>query len=176
MACRERAMNRSHNEVEMTIQKACRGAGLDIGQAQGVAKIIACQATPDVLRAMLQDFAAPVPPLKISMSPLVCGNPWISRDFLGLADAALSGHEVTIMGCSVTPYVNALARGCGVNVTGQASGFTMARTTRQPLAAKRADIYPSLWDEILGWAAKTYVPESAESRISGAGAGLNDND
>lgn len=47
-----------------------------------------------------------------------------------------------------------------------------------PLATRchRARPEKAAWDALAGFAARTYAPETAESRLKGAGAGLNDND
>lgn len=43
-------------------------------------------------------------------------------------------------------------------------------------AARHCPVMPADWDWLMGYAMKTYVPASAQSRKSGAGAGETDND
>ena len=54
----------------------------------------------------------------------------------------------------------------------------LPQTEKQPLPAKasRIEVQDRSWQELLGFAQGSYVPETEESRLFGAGAGLQDND
>lgn len=55
------------------------------------------------------------------------------------------------------------------------AALTQARgAVAEPVAA--LDLDPPLWAQLTGLGARTYVPETAQSRQSGAGAGDIDND
>jgi hypothetical protein len=55
--------------------------------------------------------------------------------------------------------------------------FSAAHTAMQPAAkASRTRVSPLAWDALEALALKTYVPASSQSRATGAGAGLQDND
>ena len=54
----------------------------------------------------------------------------------------------------------------------------LPQTEKQALPAKasRIEVQDRSWQELLKFAQGSYVPETEESRLFGAGAGLQDND
>ena len=105
----------------------------------------------------------------------------------GQVDAALGGQEV-YLGCLDAPLI--LVMLCTVAEDAVEQGFeyifdedggvllrlsgTAPEGFEMPL--DRADIPENVFGFLNILAAKTYVPESEASRVSGAGAGLTDND
>ena len=58
-----------------------------------------------------------------------------------------------------------------------ANEVEQAQLLNKPMAlASRAVIKPAVWTSLGRYAHKTYAPATEASRLSGAGAGLNDND
>lgn len=53
---------------------------------------------------------------------------------------------------------------------------TLIKNLPPPSRPRRQTLDPELWARIKALAAHTYVPESETSKLSGAGAGINDND
>ena len=78
------------------------------------------------------------------------------------------GTDITPIECSLSRDCTVIMRLCGDFNCGDATGLA---TRYDPAACG-----DSGWDRLAALAHKTYVPASDESRLSGAGAGLTDND
>jgi len=63
-----------------------------------------------------------------------------------------------------------------VTLAGQHGDILHITANSEPLAGQGVDINESVWPLIKQWSMATCVAASEQSRISGAGAGLNDND
>ena len=169
-------MNVSSNELQMAALKACRGIGLPIAQAQEVAAAVAAspQAIPDFLKYLSQ-------PLEIAYFDFTNGvevkNANILRDFAVCADAAISGApSVVIQDIEKSELIIALAKHRGVVVNTQSKDLSITDGTGFKLLFERCEIDANDWTAIGRYAALTYVPETDQSRLDGAGAGLSDND
>ena len=169
-------MNVSSNELKMAVLKACRGIGLPIAQAQEVAAAVAAspQAIPDFLKYLSQ-------PLQRADFNFTNGvevkNANILRDFAVCADAAISGvQSVVIRDIDKCELIIALAKHRGVMVNTQSNNLRISKGIASELAFERCNIEINDWTAIGQYAALTYVPETDQSRLDGAGAGLSDND
>ena len=169
-------MNVSSNELQMAVLKACRGIGLPIAQAQDVAAAVAAspQAIPDFLKYLSQ----PLQGADFDFSDgLEVKNANILRDFAVCADAALHGvSSVIIYEVGQCDLIKALARYRGVNVSIKSNDLIISKGIKSKLIFERCTLDAKDWTAIGDYAALTYVPETDQSRIDGAGAGLNDND
>ena len=169
-------INVSSNELQMAVLKACRGIGLPIAQAQDAAAAVAAspQAIPDFLKYLRQ-------PLQRADFNFTNGvevkNANILRDFAVCADAAISGApSVVIQDIAKSELIIALAKHRGVVVNTQSKDLSITDGTKSKLLFERCDIDANDWTAIGQYAALTYVPETDQSRLDGAGAGLSDND
>ena len=169
-------INVSSNELQMAVLKACRGVGLPIAQAQEVAAAVAAspQAIPDFLKYLSQ-------PLQRAYFDFTNGievkNANILRDFAVCADAAISGApSVVIQDIEKSELIIALAKHRGVVVNTQSKDLSITDGTGSKLLFERCEIDANDWTAIGRYAALTYVPETDQSRLDGAGAGLSDND
>ena len=169
-------MNVSSNELQMALLKACRGIGLPIAQAEEVAAAVAAspQAIPDFLKYLSQ-------PLQKADFDFTNGlevkNAYILQDFSVCADAAISGTpSVVIRDVDRCELIIALAKHRGVMVKTQSNDLSISKGAASELVFERCTIDTKDWMAIGQYAALTYVPETDQSRIDGAGAGLTDND
>ena len=169
-------MNVSSNELQMTVLKACRGVGLPIAQAQEVAAAVAVspQAIPDFLSHLNN-------PLKKAdfnfTNGLEVKNASVLRDFSVCADAALYGTSLVIIhDIDKCELITALAKYRGVTVNTQSNDLRISAGNMSKLSFKRYNLNIEEWTAIGNYAALTYVPETDQSRLDGAGAGLSDND
>ena len=169
-------MNVSSNELQMAVLKACRGIGLPIAQAQDVAAAVAAspQAIPDFLKYLNQ-------PLQKADFDFTNGlevkNANILQDFAVCADAAIFGtSSVVIRDINKCELTLALAKHRGVVVKTQSKDLSISEGIASELAFERCNVDTKDWTAIGQYAALTYVPETDQSRLDGAGAGLNDND
>ena len=169
-------MNVSSNELQMAVLKACRGIGLPIAQAQEVAAAVAAspQAIPNFLKYLSQ-------PLQRAYFDFTNGleveNAYILQDFSVCADAAISGApSVVIRDVDECELIIALAKHRGVTVNTQSKNLSISKGIASELLFERCNIDANDWTAIGRYAALTYVPETDQSRLDGAGAGLSDND
>ena len=169
-------MNVSSNELQMAALKACRGIGLPIAQAQEVAAAVA--ASPQAISEFLKYLSQP---LEIAYFDFTNGvevkNANILRDFAVCADAAIfATSSVVIRDIEKCELIIALAKHRGVIVNTQSSDLSISKGIASELAFERCNIEINDWTAIGQYAALTYVPETDQSRLDGAGAGLSDND
>lgn len=170
------------------VLKAGRGAGLPLGCAEDLARAMEIAPAPvwEVLPSALEGaFPQDVP--TDNNGQLIYETARIALDGPAAIDAALCGQEV-YLGNLDAPLV--LVMLCRVAEEATEQGFeylfdedggVLLRLSGAPVGplerpVDRADIPQSVWGFLNILAAKTYVPESEASRISGAGAGLSDND
>ena len=169
-------MNVSSNELKMAVLKACRGIGLPIAQAQEVAAAVA--ASPKAIPDFLKYLSEPLQRADFDFSNGVeIKNANILRDFAVCADAVISGApSVVIQDIEKCELIIALAKHRGVMVKTQSSDLSISEGIASELLFDRCDIDANDWTAIGQYAALTYVPETDQSRLDGAGAGLSDND
>ena len=169
-------MNVSSNELQMAVLKACCGIGLPIAQAQEVAAAVA--ASPQAIPDFLKHLSEPLQRADFDFSNGVeIKNANILRDFAVCADAVISGApSVVIQDIEKSELIIALAKHRGVVVNTQSKDLSITDGTGSKLLFERCDIDANDWTAIGRYAALTYVPETDQSRLDGAGAGLSDND
>lgn len=164
-------MSWSRAEILALATKAARGAGAPAGQAalfgEAVALHLGQGRGADAVSAALD--ALPEGP--ISTLPLVMQT---------VVPMAQEGGEAKVEWPGDTDlarsYFDALPLECTVQREG-ATGLTLTFATRErPLSLHRITDCDDLIAKMTELAARTFVPESAASRLSGAGAGLSDND
>ena len=160
-------------------QKAARGAGYPVGQAEDLGRVAAylagiqVEVTP-VTRALQEQpeplsvtwdgkDATVVSGAAIYVAPLAC-------------DVIAMGGALTLANITHAPLVSAML--CTREMTPWWEGPVLRQGDCEILPVKPGpvDISDADWQIWCDLAAKTYVPESAASRASGAGAGLVDND
>ncbi len=171
-------MTRSVNETEMMVLKAARGANVPIGQAQVVAKVIAANPSPEVIEDFLtacrEDCSGVA---QLAFDPLVFSNFVLLRDGPSVFDALKSGvPKVSLRGVKNGPLLQAMAQFFGAGCDEALDGIVLTCGDHPSMLGARGTISDAHWDALNAWAAKTYVPETEESRLGGAGAGLTDND
>jgi hypothetical protein len=169
-------INVSSNELQMAALKACRGIGLPIAQAQEVAAAVA--ASPKAIPVFLKYLSEPLQRADFDFTNGVeIKNANILRDFAVCADAAISGApSVVIQDIEKCELIIALAKHRGVMVNTQSNNLSISKGIASELLVERCDIDANDWKVIVQYAALTYVPETDQSRLDGAGAGLSDND
>jgi hypothetical protein len=169
-------MNVSSNELQMAALKACRGIGLPIAQAQEVAAAVA--ASPEAIPDFLKYLSQPLQRAYFDFSNGVeVKNANILRDFSVCADAAISGaSSVVIRDIDKCELIIALAKHRGVMVNTQSNDLSIIDGIASKLLFERCNIDTKDWKGIGQYAALTYVPETDQSRLDGAGSGLSDND
>ena len=169
-------MNVSSNELQMTVLKACRGVGVPIAQAQEVA--VAVAASPQSIPDLLKHLSQPVQKAEFDFATgLDVKNINILRDFSACADAAQQGVGTIILrGVRTCELILAMARNLEVTVEVRLNDLIVSKCVKSKILPKRCIIVTKEWAALNQYAALTYVPENAQSRVGGAGAGLTDND
>lgn len=168
----------SRNEVAATLHKAARGQGMPLGHAD--------MFVPAAVRALgtYQDFADQVT-LALA-GPHACNQTRVAMAGPIAIDALLCGADevaLPMLDCPELLFVmlcivydnNRLP--VAVDVMG--NGLVLRRSTELMYAEPGSgplDITDKAWAQWQTWAAQTYVPATDQSRLSGAGAGLTDND
>ena len=156
----------SFTEVEGVLTKAARGSGAGVAHAVRFAKAAALALASEEGAELVNVALADLPNGLIRDHAM-----WIQRD---LADAA----EVTVIfpnGDALwVGYIDSLPYKSVETPTGEIAVYTdvFAKPVRPPRVFIR-DEDMAKWQAL---AAKTYVPETEQSRLGGAGAGLTDND
>ena len=111
-------------------------------------------------------------------------SPMLLLPYLDAA-ARLSGRDITVSWDDVTVTCGPAARpdpgadaALGVAIVDSVTiqCVSPSDTATPPPTESRADIPPETAARLDAFARRTYAPETPESRISGAGAGLTDND
>lgn len=164
-----RFMTRSANEVMALATKAARGAGAPPAQAEqfGVAVVVHLCAgrRVDVLNAALSELPA---------GPII----EIPLAILRVSETARDGRAVrridTTAGALALSYVSALPYLGHIAPDGLLHLDLNTPAERRP--ASRIDLPSEIYALWAAMAARLLVPESDASRLSGAGAGLTDND
>lgn len=174
-------MIRSQNEIAAIIRQAARGAGAPPGQAEDLARtalyLVQSGTDLDCIAAALRDPLDPVDVqwdhdcIKVRSGPAMMTAPIVRDAFLGGVDSARLDHPAH------APLIRAALAEAGIMVAGDDTD--LARIDATPPAGTvtgPVDIPDTLWSVFTDFAARTHVPETDASRITGAGAGLSDND
>jgi hypothetical protein len=169
-------MRLSLNEIETTVTKAGLGRGLDFGIAAEVGA-----ATGWLCVRGCDGISEAVAVLSASDSPEAI----VALLGLSAVDRAVAERSrVGVAECSSPLMLRALAAkvGCGIAVSASEEESSPRWMVDPAVPAENRClgepvlVAPPGWDQLTEWAALTYVPSSDQSRISGAGAGLTDND
>jgi len=166
-----RMTERSGNEIQAMVLRAGRGAGLPLQNAQDIA--LACRWMRGQLKPVLDALKDATNPSRVAhMGPplidLALTRPGQPQD----VPPEMAGELMQAL-CQEAAH----RHGCALRLdVSQATITALDGNPPTPLAGARATVAPSVWDALGQFAARTYVPESDASRLSGAGAGLTDND
>lgn len=151
------APRRSGNEISALVLKAARGAGMPLGCAEEVSGAAVHLAQMGQMAAVLVELNGPFEPVSFAGGILHGGHGTL---------AAIAWLDLLEAGQSVAPPAH-------VPVV-MVLGLKLGREISPPVGP--FDVPADIWDRLSDFAARTFVPESAASRSSGAGAGLLDND
>lgn len=162
-------VNRSANEVMVLAAKAARGAGAPPAQAAqfGAAAVVHICAGRgfDALNAALEHLPdGPILDLPLALARI--------------AEGAQDGHATASLGIDIADlthsYVAASPYQADLTQDGILTLDLNTPASRAPV--QRIDLPAEIYEAWSVLAARLLVPESAASRLSGAGAGLSDND
>ncbi len=143
----------SASELNALVLKAARGAGLPLGAAEDLARVAPVLAQVNALADLTEQLCGPFPLPRIDDGVLRNGHPTLTE----LAALDLDMAQVSHSAPNLWPAF-----------------ATALRTDLTPTGP--FELSADLYEHLDRLAAKTYVPETDASRLSGAGAGLTDND
>jgi hypothetical protein len=178
-------MKRSLNEIGGMVLKAARGAGVPLGHCEDLAAaaVYLAGTDPGRLGAVLDALAGPYKVADAQWSTVVLDCPNARMIMAGpvAADALAAGVErVVLRDLDVPRLMLALCAARGLVVDHHFKGADLHLVLTQGIpprpTAQAATVSDQLWIQLSDLASKTYVPATEASRLSGAGAGLNDND
>ena len=166
----------SSNELQVLVLKACRGINLPISQALEVSLAIA--ASPKAIPNFLKYLSLTHQKAEFDFTNgLEIKNANILRDFSVCADAAQQGvNGIILRDVKVCGLILALAKYRGMTVDVRSNDLYVSKHVDSEIKFDRHEIDPKHLSILNKYAALTYVPETDQSRLDGAGAGLNDND
>ncbi len=170
----------SLNEVAGMVQKAARGAGFPVGQAEDLGRVASYLAgTGGSVAPVTTALQEPIGPtdvrwqdneVTVIAGPCALIGPIIRDAFaMGCTTAVLANINHASLVSAFLAQSGIAQKWDGKTVT--ESDTTVLTPTTNPVTIPADDWH--VWSRL---AAKTYVPETETSRLSGAGAGLTDND
>ena len=168
------------NEVGGMVEKAARGAGIPLGQAEDLGRTAIYLASTGgdvsaVTRA-LQEEHTTVDMNWSSDTVLVTSGP-VALIGPMIRDAFAMGYDTAVIAdIDHATLVGAFLAENGVALRWDGRTLTRSDTSVLTLTCKPVTIPAAAWTVWGDYAAKTYVPETDASRLAGAGAGLTDND
>jgi hypothetical protein len=181
-------MRRSLNEIEVGLKKAAIGAKWPIGMAEDIGRAAAIisgsggDGVAATLAGLQQDQAAD---LTIDGKVARCSGATLIASAVGGFDL-LGAGIVDLVEFDLETDFTLLAAIAVVAQTDQGTGFEVQREAEKITArlgsqnvfqlSDGAEVSDELWDQVTQLVAKTFVPASKNSRLSGAGAGMTDND
>lgn len=171
---------RALNEIAGLVQKAARGAGFPVGQAEDLGRVAVFLAgtggsVAPVTAALLEpvsevDVSWHDESIEVIQGPAALIGPIVCDAFaMGFSSAVLADTAHAALVGAFLAQSGVAPEWAGNTVT--ASDNTILKPACKPVAIPRDDW--QIWQDL---AAKTYVPETENSRRAGAGAGLTDND
>ena len=166
-------MNASWNEVAALATKAACGAGAPPAQATSFGRACAChlaQKRPEdqITSALGQLPDGPVIDLPLALHAMLAAH----QD--GQARGKIPAFEYAAL---LHSYLECLPVAARVQTRSDLAHVTLDINTPAPrIAVPRVILSRDLYFEMQTLAARTFVPETEASRLSGAGAGLTDND
>jgi len=182
----------SVNELQGTLLKAGRGAGLPLGLSEDLsmaAPDIAIGDTNDIIVQIVHCLAMPFDPATADLSGqgVVMGPGNLLLTLPSALDLVTTDNGPVVVNDAPQALANALIAG-RERVEGKAlwadwigpsklilHGWKSDRYT-PPQQPERVAINQAHWTALQTYVAKTFVPQSNASRLAGAGAGLTDND
>ena len=170
----------SLNEVEATLVKAARGAGLPLGVAEDFARFAAYLVATQrgagaITRALAEDHATPAIDWDADIPRIGSGSAAMVAPMV--VDAFAMGHDAVKLDNWAQAEITGAALAChGIAMRWDGLCVSRSDTEVLPCPTGPVSVPEADWQAWQSLAARTYVPESAASRSTGAGAGLTDND
>jgi hypothetical protein len=168
------------NEVQGLVQKAARGAGIPVGQAEDLGRIASFLAgTGSSIAPITAALQEPIHAVDVRWADgrvdVIKGPAALIAPII--RDAFAMGCQTAVLNDTAhAPLVGAFLAQSGIAQKWDGKTVTPSDTTILTPACKAVTIPQTDWQIWLDFAARTYVPQSDASRLGGAGAGLNDND
>lgn len=163
-------MSRSANEVMTLAAKAARGAGAPPAQAAQFGRAALRHLSADRgERVLLQALEA------LPEGPIIT----LPRYFVEFAEQAVEGRAQGMLPAQELALSYAEAQSYSCEITLVSEKLTVQADLTKPAdrpVLKRIVLSGTFCNQLESLAAKLLVPESDASRLSGAGAGLTDND
>ena len=160
----------STNEIAALAAKAARGAGAPPAQATQFGQATTCHLAAERDPALLDQALDSLP-----LGPITTLPGALMRLLEGAtgdtAQGMLPATGLTQSYAEAQPF----ALTCAQTEQGFDITFALNSPANRPMPA-RLTLPAPLADKMMALAARTYVPETEASRLSGAGAGLTDND
>jgi hypothetical protein len=161
----------SANEVMTLAAKAARGAGAPPGQATDFGKAALCHLisgrdTQDLLNALNALPGGPI--LDLPLFFLRCAEEAVDDRYESIVDPT----PIFLSYLEAQPF----ASEADLQEDGKLHTRLLINRPAQPKPVSRLDLPEKLAGHMKDLAARLLVPESDISRLSGAGAGLTDND
>ena len=170
----------SLNEVAGMVQKAARGAGFPVGQAEDLGRVAAYLAgTGSSVAPVTAALQEPMGAVDVTWQDEAVAFAQGPAALIGpiVSDAFAMGYTRAVLAdMTHAPLVSAFLAQSGIAQTWHRSTVTPSDTTVLKPVCKAVTIPDADWQIWQELAAKTYVPETESSRLGGAGAGLTDND
>ncbi len=178
------------SELQAVLRGACRGVGVAAIMGDLLAEAVAYAPSAfshwDELRAVFEEpVQSAFPGLTVEGDPE--GSMRCLLDAPLIMEAALVSSEDIVVPEIDAPHILRLYVGHAAHIwqmplamaPGPKSGWRVGRRAEAviaPPSIARVDLPEGLYAHLADIAARTFVPATEETRLSGAGAGLNDND
>lgn len=171
-------MSWSINEIQTLAAKAARGAGFPAAQADRFGRAAVVHLAMggdenDLLSALDDPDNSPI--LRL---PLLADDILRAAEFMGdaLSLSLQPGDEALAPAYAQSLHIT--IAGCSVEMSGEVPQLTLTlgQGTSAPNMPARIDLSDQARERLLTLGKNTEVPETEESRLHGAGAGLTDND
>ncbi len=171
-------MSFSRNEIAALVTRAARGAGVALGHAEDFGAAVAQLPTAADFESVLGQLDGPFDVTVAEGPPLQLRGPIIM--ILPMAiDAILAGEQTVVVGAQgalAQAYLSRAKASTGSEMMLANGVLRFADAADHPLASGPIDLPKDVVSYLTYFAKATYVPASEASRLSGAGAGLTDND
>lgn len=173
-------MKRALSELAAVVQKAAIGAGIPVGQAEDLGRTARYMAAcGHSLQPVIDALQEPLTPVDVAWGgeKLVIKSGHVALTAPIVKDGLATGiRKARINNPAHMTLVQATLAEAGQSVAIDGAIITKSdRPVPQPHKGP-VDISDDQWAIFAEFAAKTFVPETARSRATGAGAGLTDND
>lgn len=168
------------NEIGGMVQKAARGAGIPLGQAEDLGRVAVYMAgtggSISAVTSALKENPATVD-IRWNSDAVAVSSGHAALVGPIIRDAFAMGYDTAVLAdLNHAPLVGAFLAESGVALRWDGCVLTRSDTSVLEIRCKPVKIPAVDWAIWGDYAAKTYVPETEASRLGGAGAGLTDND